>query len=137
MLHESVEEQDKPVEDVGQENLNKLPPETTENFANEPAVDICIRDTANIDVPTKKDPEDGRVAANDKFASSEGNTCGKKKVPEEPGGELPKEESKIRRTKNDTEIIAVLFYNCAGLASDFIAIEQASKGINQQQRDMG
>ena len=79
MLHESVEEQDKPVEDVGQENLNKLPPETTENFANEPAVDICIRDTANIDVPTKKDPEDGRVAANDKFASSEGNTCGKKK----------------------------------------------------------
>ena len=60
------------VEDVGQESLNKLPPDTTENFANEPAVEavreICMRDTASIDVLTKKNPEYGVVAANDELA---------------------------------------------------------------------
>ena len=91
------------------ESLNKLPPDTTENFANEPAVEavmkVCKRDTATIDLLTKKDPEDGVVAANDKFVSSEVNTCGKKEAPDEP----PKEESKSGGTRNDTEIISVLF----------------------------
>ena len=174
------------MEDVGQESLNKLPPDTTANFANEPAVEtikerrkrtdsaalmdatleISMRDVvgsaseeaASIGeqegVLTKKDPEDSVVAANDKlarlkldsssdngseqineFASLEVNTSGKKKVPNEPCGESPKEESKSGRFRTDTEIISVLFiliYDCAGLVNDFITVEQASKGIKQQ-----
>ena len=64
-----------------------------------------MRDTATIDLLTKKHPEDGVVAANDKFVSSEVNTCCKKEAPDEP----LKEESKSGGTRNDTEIISVLF----------------------------
>ena len=103
--HKSGEKRDEPMEDVGQESLCKSMPNKPENFTNEPAtVEICRRDTASIDVPTKKDPVDGVVAANE-FAGSEVKTCVKKKVPEES----PKEESKNGGTKTDTFIIFVLF----------------------------
>ena len=38
-LKESVEKRDEPREDVGQESLNKLPPDKTENLTNEPPVE--------------------------------------------------------------------------------------------------
>ena len=85
-------------------------------------------------MPTKKDPEGGLVASNDKFASSEVNTCGKKKAPDEPD-EPPKEESKNGGIITDTEIISVL-YDCARLASGSIYVEHAGMGIKQQQREL-
>ena len=44
------------MEDVIQECISKFPPDSTENFANEPNAEIGMRDTASIDVPIKKDP---------------------------------------------------------------------------------
>ena len=154
--HASVEECGEPMEEVGQENLKKLPPDTNESCANDAAMEICTRDTASIDVPIKKDPmedvcqeslskplpNEPENFANDELARQKLDSSSeigskqldefassevKKKVPDEP----PKEESKNGGTKTDTDIISILFllYDCTVLAGYFIAMEQASLGI--------
>ena len=72
--HASVEEFGEPMEDVGQENLKKLPPDTNESCANDAAMEICTRDTASIDLLTKDTPVDGVVAANEKLARQKWNS---------------------------------------------------------------
>ena len=63
-VHGSVEECGEPMEDVGQESLIQLRPDKPDYSTNEPAVEICMIDTASIDLPTNKDPEDGTMVAN-------------------------------------------------------------------------
>jgi hypothetical protein len=61
----SAKENGEPIEDVVHKSLSKFPPDTTENYANGAAMEICLRVTASIGVSIKKDPDDGMVAANE------------------------------------------------------------------------
>ena len=74
---DSIEENIEPKDDAVHKSLSKLLPDTTENNANDAAMEISSRVTASIGVSINKDPvevakkvpEDGVVAANESCAN--------------------------------------------------------------------
>jgi hypothetical protein len=63
-VHGSVEESGEQMEDAIQETISIFPPDSTENFANDSAMEIGTRKTASIDLPEKETSEDGVGATN-------------------------------------------------------------------------
>jgi hypothetical protein len=61
----SAEENGGPMDDFVPKSIRKLPPDTNKNYAYGAAMEICSRVTASIGVSNKKDPDDGRVAADE------------------------------------------------------------------------